>query len=913
MAGPRISRPGPVNPSGDVGVVVTPPTIDDYDLDRLFPPIDNSPLPDPEVLGRTAKVEPRELTMRGAKRGDPEPRIYGKCLADPDLIAADDDGTYLYIDLLWSDGECDYIEGLFVEGVNEGRADFLGHVQHFEGTVGQGVSTIMDAEKGGDYDELDSKCHTVARWRNGWSLQIQGGIRGLKLYDPRVDDFVYSTNAALALADVLVATGRTMNWDSVVTPANRCDDDLGGGALRWQIGGQVKERHSANDWIQTFAAHASCFVDRIGAETFLIADMPRSPNHTVDVADDAVEGTVKVYRSGGSEVPETVTVVGREFVEIADTNDVVQSGSIREISYTYPPDTPTSVGTHTHLPMPFFQTVHACGRKAEEVWRKARSDLTLEFIGFDVGIRHTIGDLAVVTAERFGIVELEMALIQNTEVERGRWHKKYVQYDENNYSDVVYTADDEDTTFLNPYLPPEGPAPTLTEEAYTDPLGDPQKKITIEWTGVTYPYVDEYHVKVVADDDIGTILFETYVPHTGPGDAHVVYAGPTVIGVTYTVTIKIKSNVLYEGPVGTADIIIAGILFDDAPIVAYMFDYSGGSLDATLTWINNLSTFPNATRFGWMVGDFIEAFVPAIDHVYGGAGDHYIFKYDVVSTVTGDPSTAIEVGGLDGEEGIWHALPDGIAVEDDVADGTVQHFHITVTVAKDTSAGALANLDPVPGTEVAKPVEILTYRGSAADYILRDLFTGVAATNLTAHAPDNGGLTWVAHAGTIQLNGSGRAVASGTADNRYVVNAGVDDACIRMEVRINSATCGLIARAVDASNYWMLQLSAAGSADPLLELIEVVAGTPTVRDSTTFTGKGPFSSTGDSHLIIMTDGDDIYGDLIYALNTWHPDDYQLHFNSSQFNTATLFGLYLPTATPTVDLLRITTKEIGLLT
>jgi len=583
MAGPAPSRTGPVIPEPPTAIIVPGANIPIVrDPVPLPPPIVNTVLPDPKVLARVAaRPAPRQMSLVAAKRGEPEPWAFGRCLADPKLIAADDDGDYLFLDMLWSIGECDYIEGFYVDGVNEGRADFLGHVQHFEGTSTQVASTIMAAEKGGSYDTLASKCHTVARWRSGWSLQIQAALRGLKVIDPRTSPQLrYSTNPALILAKVLTALGYTMNWASVTTAANYCDEIIGSSSpqkKRWEIGGQVLNRVSAPDIIKTLSTYASCFVDLIGDEVYLVPDDVRVANHTV-TQDDMIEGTVRVTQSGGRNVPESVTVHGKTFDGQA-------------VSYTY--GTPGGAGTNTDLQMPWFQTVHCCGRKAEEVYRKAQHGLTLEFVGFDNGIQRTIGDVGTITNADYGISAVEMALIEHEQVERGRWRKKYVQYDDADYSDVVYTSSENDTSLQNPYLPPTGPTPTAYEYTHTDGAGTTYQRFQITFTGQTWPYLKDYWVVVEHD---GLPVMQRFVNHIAKAGSplaeqtHTLYTDfPLVAAEAYNIKVYVRSNVLALSETPGETWITALDMFDNS------YELERGAAYITWTSLENMNISDGAS------------------------------------------------------------------------------------------------------------------------------------------------------------------------------------------------------------------------------------------------------------------------------------------------------------------------------
>ena len=68
-----------------------------------------SPSPTPQLLKQIGGSR----TIRVARPGDPEPYIFGQCIADPLILTANDDGVSLYLDLLWSVGEIEEITSLF--------------------------------------------------------------------------------------------------------------------------------------------------------------------------------------------------------------------------------------------------------------------------------------------------------------------------------------------------------------------------------------------------------------------------------------------------------------------------------------------------------------------------------------------------------------------------------------------------------------------------------------------------------------------------------------------------------------------------------------------------------------------------------------------------------------------------------
>ena len=868
------------------------------------PPIVNTFLPDPEVLEKLATPPvPKQISISGGKRGDPEPYIFGHCIADPILIAADDSGETLAMDMLWSVGEIDYFEGLLVDRVFEGRADMLGNMEHFEGTAGQAASTIMTALKG-SYDTLANKAHSVLRWRSDYAtLQIQGWVRGLLLIDPRVSpQLVYSTNPALALARVLVDCGYTLNWSSVGDAADYCDELIGSpNVKRWEIGGQITRRAPAREWISALALYANCFVDRIGDEVYLIPDMPRSSNHTV-TADDMILESVRISHAGGRDVPSAVTVYGQSFEVESLITGVYTSGPI---SYTY--GTPDGAGSVAELQMPFLQTVHACGRMAEQIYRKAHNDMTLEFIGFDDGLQRTIGDVGSITNAAFDLSAELMTLIENEQIDRGRWRRKYVQYNASNYSDVIYTSTGNDTTLYNPFYPPPGPTPSATEETVTPPDEMAYNRFDITFTGSSWAYVQDYYVTVTSST--GEVVLQTDVAHTGTGTHTTYTTEPLTGGVTYTINVYIRSNVnALSATPGTLDVLSGSNLWDETELTSGYINPNGSGF-AELEFGG---VYANDCFYAYAVapdGSVWGARTPLIDGAF--VDGEYLLKYEVVSVVSGGGDVLVNF--VSGVAGTWYELNDlylGIDQTTQPSPLEAEHVILDVTVAANDGAGA-----PVSGTYRTKRVNLISYKG-VDEYLVNDTFTDPGGTNLTAHTPDKqvvspGGWTLDTGTFTVGTNGARRHIVSG-GDARAVIDAGTANACIKADVQIAQKDCGLIARRQDANNYWELFIDDADQADPILKLNQVTAGVATTRDSFTMTGQGPIATTGDRLMQLMCNGNDIRGvayitssHVLGVLN-------EVSYTSTALNTETHFGVHSTHADTQWDQVCITDLEVGLI-
>ncbi|MDB4312013.1 hypothetical protein N9937_01155 [bacterium] len=503
-----------------------------------LPVVSVSYLPAPNVINNTEPPRTNQLAITAGKQGDPEPYIFGRCIADPVIVAADDSGQWLYVDMLWSVGEIDYLEYLLVNNASVGRADGLGKVQHFEGTTTQTASTIMVGLKGA-YDALVNKAHSIVPLLVGEGLIEKAMIRGIKLYDPRTSPgaIAYSTNPALAVARLFSDCGYTLDWDSVGTAADYCDELIGVSSpqvKRWEIGGQIKVRKDISAWAHTLAQYANCFIDIQNGIVTLTPDAPRSSNHTVTAA-DMISGTVRLSHPRGNNVPDAIEVSGK----LADGT---------RIQYTY--GTSTGAGSETKLNMPFYQSGHTIGRKGEETYRKSRMR-TLEFTGFDNGLKRTIGDLGTITNAQYGLSSAAFALVEQKQLSGGRWRRKYVEYSASNYSDIIYTVDTNFTLLYDPNQPPAGPTPTATEELITVG-GVTQSRFKITFTGIQWAYLQDYTVKVYSLAT-GAVILETAVASLGI-TTHTTYTtGPVESGITYRVEVRVRSVTNATGTAGTVD------------------------------------------------------------------------------------------------------------------------------------------------------------------------------------------------------------------------------------------------------------------------------------------------------------------------------------------------------------------------
>lgn len=532
-------QPGPsVGPV--VGVVYDPPP----DVAPVYqePPFVNTPVPSANALAAVHNEQvSNTLSLIAPKVGDPVPWVIGRTMAKGWVVAGHDGSGELVIDVLWSQGEVEEYEHRIFAGIREGLGTALGENEHFTGTPGQLASPIM-ASLFGSYDALPNMAHSVLTLNPNFqpkTLDIRMLMKGMKFYDPRPSPqaTAYTTTPALVGAGIMQACGYVFNdegWASVAEVADYNEELVGSpGIQRWEISGQIWNREQLSVWMQAMSAYGHFFIDVQGDTVYFVKDAPRSSNHSVSGDTAFVSGSERKHRPGGRNVPDSVITLFETLIEDGDNVSLVPT------SYTY--GSPGGAGTITQLRMPLVPDVARAGRHAEEAYNKAQNDFEFHFDSFDEGLQRAVGDLGALTNPHFALSSQTMYLLKNRLVAPGRWRREYHAYDAGNYSDALHTGTTNYNPLGNPNDPPDGPVPSLTEELAVNPSGLTYARIKINFTGVSWAYIQHYRV-VVTGDDATVVLESEPVANQGAGVVHQLYtAEPLVSGVEYTVSVYVRS------------------------------------------------------------------------------------------------------------------------------------------------------------------------------------------------------------------------------------------------------------------------------------------------------------------------------------------------------------------------------------
>ncbi len=327
------------------------------------------------------------------------------------------------------------------------------------------------------------------------------------------------------------------------------------------------------------------------------------------------------------------------------------------------------------------------------------------------------------------------------------------------------------------------------------------------------------------------------------------------------------------------DLYAYGIRFDGNPKYAEIL-LNGGGVGVAEHAIYDRGSLPVTD---WSV---YEEIIP----VQPTGNGQYLMRVDIIKQLSGRETILIEsTPGLTGQWlDIWdYSL---IQLKDDYKDGIPEAFIIHVSIAEDDGGG-----NPT-GEIFVKRWKIMCYT-SDEGYIIFDQFIDTLSTDLIDHTPDTDtvGDGYVAVTGEI-LIGTGGSSNVNTAPAFYVIDSGLVDHEIaiisdvtRDEEPPPGIPLGVIGRYQDSNNYWKLSLSDGLTSNPLIELIKVIAGTPTVVASKTLTGTGLIPKETPVQTRLSFSGNEIRGavDLHWPL----VEPAEITFTDPTFNTATKCGVF----------------------
>lgn len=453
-----------------------------------------APAPRQSLTSTARPASERQMTL--AAENAPLRITYGRDRLGAQIANVLLHAGYYVVQCVWGEGPIDAVESVtFADAAVPAGVQ----QQHYTGTAGQSVNSwLVDAfaAKAVVYeDALPYVAYSVFRipitidadWSN-----VTAVIRGRLLYDPRTTTTAYNTNAALAYADYLSHTrygaGRTIDWSSVIAPADACDEQINGRARR-AIGYTIDVVAPVEDHLETLRTYAGCLRPVIGSSGWrMIADRPASVVKHYDHAAGNILSISPIRKRGVRDTPTLIRLTWTDTSQVPwrDVPTIVALPGVIE---------GTSPRRESDIPLPGIQDASQAEREAIERLNKLTlEDITFELEVFDDGVETEPGDVVTVS-HPVGLSEKPMRVL-GVEGAHGRYRLTLAEYDPAMYSDEIVA----DPTFPDTSLPtPADPLPptglTLTEELFQKQTGVYSSRVRVAWTApADYPFVDSYRV-----------------------------------------------------------------------------------------------------------------------------------------------------------------------------------------------------------------------------------------------------------------------------------------------------------------------------------------------------------------------------------------------------------------------------------
>lgn len=467
--------------------------------------------------------EPRSSTAR-AGENELIPDIYGEQTAPALLATAVEYNGSLVLRLVWCRGEVND-----VVQVRLGGAVFTGTATHYVGTESQGVDPTLAAAISGYADTLPGICYSVLVLAAGTDIsqQIEALIEGRILYDPRLDDTVYSNNATLCLADFIERnTPYDVNWDDVEACADENDDLLADGSKRRTLNLLLAAEATIGQWMTTLREYAGVYLSR-GNTVRMTPLRPRAVDHAITAS---LIRDITISKRSANNSPNWV------WVEYTD-----KTGDEWTTKYARAPKPTGELRQQTISLLGIDTHAQAYRQAVERQNYYTQTDLlgTLEL--FDDGLALAKGDVISIT-HRYGLVAKEARVVSDPVARApGRWSVAWEEYSQDIFSDSILAGPSPaDTNLPNPLVVPTPANLVLAEELHEYENGIVASRLRITWDAVSYPWDHYYAVRVRT----GGQLVWSATPETNE-----YITGALVEGQSYTVSVHVVG---YNGLAGTA-------------------------------------------------------------------------------------------------------------------------------------------------------------------------------------------------------------------------------------------------------------------------------------------------------------------------------------------------------------------------
>ena len=530
-----------------------------------------------------------KATAAVAAAGARAPLLYGY-VQTKGLIAAVkvvDMNSYsgmrgLYLLVVWGEGEIESIEYMTAGGVLSTieRHDYLGTVdQAVDPWLSVVISGYADTLRGTVNERPVSLAYSVLRVMvtESFPEDHQATIKGLKIYDPRLDDIAYSSNPALILCDLLTRAGETVDWAGSLDAINICDEDVHG-QPRWSCSLVINSAADVSDYVEKLRGYAHCLIDHTPIGIRLVPDVETEVSRAL-TASDIVAGSLTLSRPAQRDTP---TVVRISYTDTAPPAGPSNGPWGRAWAMAQHPGIVLSQvpWIEAGVTMEGIQSKQQAWRSAvERLNAYTLRNLWAECTIRDEGLALAVGDVVTLT-HAIGLDTKPMRVLSVDDAAPGRYKLRLEEYDPAVYSSAI--TDDPtypDGSLPSPFSVPAPGSVNVVEEVYQQLDGTYASRLVIDWSEDDYPYAHHYDVRVFRD---GVRIFA----ETGP-DAEAV-TPPILPRHTYEVRVRIAADIGINGPWASVALYVEGKNFPPTDIATLNAAEMGG--EVRLSWTSAFDT-----------------------------------------------------------------------------------------------------------------------------------------------------------------------------------------------------------------------------------------------------------------------------------------------------------------------------------
>lgn len=265
-------------------------------------------------------------------------------------------------------------------------------------------------------------------------LEASAVVKGGLYYDPRTATTIYSSNPAVCLAALITSPlwglGASIDWDSVESAADYCDDAFTDGERIQLNMALISDRpEEVSMWIEVLRAYAMCFILFEGGKYYLIPDTTRTSSGTVAFPPD--DGALPML--GPPQVSMLLSAANEVLVRWTDTNGWV---SFSTDSCTAGVEAGTSIPFQSELRLPGITSEEEAQRYADYRLNKAQLErVQVSFAMPDCGLLVSPGERWTLKSPNLGASGLDVIIQTITERGIGDFQITALEYDANVYEE----------------------------------------------------------------------------------------------------------------------------------------------------------------------------------------------------------------------------------------------------------------------------------------------------------------------------------------------------------------------------------------------------------------------------------------------------------------------------------------------